>query len=69
VHLFYTADLNPGHSSFQLSEEESKHAVRVLRLNVGDKVQLIDGIGGFYQAEIADAHPKRTQLKIISNIP
>jgi 16S rRNA (uracil1498-N3)-methyltransferase len=69
VHLFYTADLNPGQSSFQLSEEESKHAVRVLRLNVGDKVHLIDGIGGFYQAEIADAHPKRTQLKIISHVP
>lgn len=66
MHLFYTADLKPDQSLFQLSEEESKHAVRVLRLNVGDQVQLIDGVGGFYEAEIADAHPKRTQLRILN---
>ena len=66
MHLFYTADLNPEQKSYQLSEEESKHAVRVLRLNQGDKVQLIDGVGGFYEAEISDPHPKRTQLNIIS---
>lgn len=66
MHLFYTADLKPDQSLFQLSEEESKHAVRVLRLNVGDQVQLIDGVGGFYEAEIAGAHPKRTQLRILN---
>lgn len=66
MHLFYTADLKPDQSLFQLSEEESKHAVRVLRLNVGDQVQLVDGVGGFYEAEIADAHPKRTQLRILN---
>lgn len=66
MHLFYSADLKPDQSLFQLSEEESKHAVRVLRLNVGDQVQLIDGVGGFYEAEIADAHPKRTQLRILN---
>lgn len=66
MHLFYTADLKPDQSLFRLSEEESKHAVRVLRLNVGDQVQLIDGVGGFYEAEIADAHPKRTQLRILN---
>lgn len=66
MHLFYTADLKPDQSLFRLSEEESKHAVRVLRLNVGDQVQLVDGVGGFYEAEIADAHPKRTQLRILN---
>lgn len=69
MHLFYTADLKPEHAHFQLSEEESKHAIRVLRLNHGDKVQLIDGVGGFYEAEIADPHPKRTILKILTYIP
>ena len=69
MHLFYSADLEPGISSFQLTEEESKHAVRVLRLNVGERVHLIDGRGGFYEAEISDAHPKRTQLSILSYQP
>lgn len=69
MHLFYTADIQPDHSQYQLSEEESKHAVRVLRLDVGDRVQLIDGVGGFFEAEIQDAHPKRTLLSVISYTP
>lgn len=66
MHLFYTPDINPSLSQYFLSEEESKHAVRVLRLAVGDTVTLIDGKGGFYDAGIQDAHPKRTILQINS---
>ena len=66
MHLFFTPDIQTEQKQYQLSEEESKHAVRVLRMNVGDKVQLIDGRGGWYEAEISDAHPKRTQLAILS---
>jgi len=64
MNLFYTPDIEPSHPQYFLSEEESKHAVRVLRLNVGDQVQLIDGRGGLYTAEIKNAHPKRTILQI-----
>jgi len=66
MHLFYTPDIEPSHPQYFLSEEESKHCIRVLRLNVGDTVQLIDGRGGLYNAEIKDAHPKRTILQITS---
>ncbi|RYU89499.1 16S rRNA (uracil(1498)-N(3))-methyltransferase [Mucilaginibacter terrigena] len=66
MQLFYTPDIDPTLSQYFLSEEESKHAVRVLRLNVGDAVTLIDGKGGLYKAEIKDAHPKRTILQINS---
>lgn len=66
MQLFYTPDIDPKLSQYFLSEEESKHAVRVLRLNVGDEVTLIDGKGGLYKAEINDAHPKRTILQINS---
>lgn len=38
--------------------------MRVLRLEAGSPVQLIDGKGGLYTAEIKDAHPKRTILQI-----
>jgi len=64
MHLFYTPDITPSHPQYFLNEEESKHAVRVLRLEVGSPVQLIDGKGGLYTAEIKDAHPKRTILQI-----
>ena len=60
----FAPDLTPAQTIYQLSEEESKHAVRVLRLAVGDAVELLDGRGGHYQAEIAEANPKRCQLRI-----
>lgn len=66
MQLFYTPDIDSKLSQYFLSEEESKHAVRVLRLDVGDEVTLIDGRGGLYKAEITDAHPKRTILQIKS---
>ena len=64
MHLFYTPDIDPAHPQYFLTEEESKHAIRVMRLEVGSVVQLIDGKGGLYTAEIIDAHPKRTILQI-----
>lgn len=64
MHLFYTPTIEIHHNQFVLSEEESKHAIRVLRLAVGDSLYLVDGRGGWYTAEILDAHPKRTTLHI-----
>ena len=76
MHLFYTPDIlqTPLLSGeklseafyYRLSEEESKHAVRVLRLNEGDKIQLIDGCGGSYEAEIIDNTPKCCAVRIIN---
>jgi len=66
LHLFYTPTIQSHHGAFILSEEESKHAVRVLRLPVGAELQLVDGKGGRYTAVITDAHPKRTVLEILS---
>lgn len=63
--LFYTPEIEAHHSSFLLSEDESKHAIRVLRLQVGDIIYLIDGRGGLYKTEIIDPHPKRTTLRVI----
>ena len=47
--LFYTPNI--AHNQ-ELPPEEAVHALRVLRLKNGDKVQLIDGKGGFYEAKI-----------------
>ncbi|RLD69141.1 MAG: 16S rRNA (uracil(1498)-N(3))-methyltransferase [Bacteroidetes bacterium] len=63
MHIFYTPDIKS--DKYTLSEEESKHSVRVLRLQIGDKITLIDGIGGYYIAEITNNHPKRCEIKII----
>ncbi len=64
MHLFYTPNIIG--DAYMLDEEESKHCIRVLRLKLGDQVNLIDGVGGFYLAEIISDHPKKTTLKILS---
>lgn len=63
MHLFYTPDIAGNH--YTLSEDESKHAVRVLRLTAGETVQLVDGKGGLYEAKVTDPNPKRCQLEIL----
>ena len=66
MQLFYTPNIPA--PVFNLDETESKHAVRVLRLVNGDGIQLIDGKGNFHEAVIADAHPKRCQVRIDKTI-
>lgn len=64
MHCFYEPDLSG--ESVLLSEEESKHVVRVLRLSAGDQVELLDGKGTRAVAEVSDDHPKRCVLTLIS---
>jgi 16S rRNA (uracil1498-N3)-methyltransferase len=66
MQLFYTPDIDPANPQYFLNEEESKHCTRVLRLENGIEVLLIDGKGGLYSATIKEAHPKRTILQINS---
>jgi 16S rRNA (uracil1498-N3)-methyltransferase len=62
MHLFYTPDLK--NETYRLSEEESKHCVRVLRQTEGDTLYLVDGKGLFCEAIITTAHPKACELRI-----
>jgi len=66
MHIFYTPEITDGRCT--LSEEESKHCVRVLRLANGDNVTLIDGCGGYYEAKIEDANPKRCTIAVCQKI-
>jgi len=63
MHIFYTPDVTQ--NTYTLNEEESKHCVRVLRLAVGSIVNLVDGKGGFYTAEITSDNPKKVSLSIL----
>jgi len=65
MNLFYIHALNVDATQIALSEEESKHACRVLRLKNGDLITLLDGVGGTYLAEIEDAHPKKCTVTIV----
>lgn len=66
MHLFYVPALTPTTKSVYLSEDESKHACRVLRLKMNDEVSLLDGVGGVYHARIEEDNPKKCLLQIIA---
>lgn len=63
MQLFYSPDITP--PLYTLSEEESGHCVRVLRLKEGDSLHITDGKGTLYRAEVEDAHPKRCTIRIV----
>jgi 16S rRNA (uracil1498-N3)-methyltransferase len=65
MQLFYVP--NVAENEIVLDETESKHAIRVLRLNVGDKIQVVNGKGGFFLAEITQPHPKKCKLSILES--
>ena len=62
MQLFYTPDINS--DEYNLSKEESKHCIQVLRKKIGDLIYLVDGKGGFYKARLIGDNPKSCHLKI-----
>lgn len=64
MQVFYTPDLKGKH--FLLTEEESKHCLRVLRLKVGDHIFLTDGKGNFSEGIIGASDKGRVSVNIAS---
>jgi 16S rRNA (uracil1498-N3)-methyltransferase len=62
MQLFYVPDISENEAI--LDEQESRHAIKVLRLEKGSHIQLTDGKGGLYNAEITDPHLKKCRLAI-----
>ncbi len=57
MHLFYCKDITPN-AFCTLDAEESRHAVRVLRLREGDELNVTDGRGNLYRCQIVEANDK-----------
>ena len=51
-----------------LDSSESHHLCRVLRAKLGTSVQVLDGKGGLYQTQVAQALPKATELAVLSRV-
>lgn len=63
MQLFYASEVGlPTHT---LSEEESRHAVRVLRMNQGDELYLTDGKGTMHKARISESNIKHCKVSIV----
>ncbi|MDE5963095.1 MAG: 16S rRNA (uracil(1498)-N(3))-methyltransferase, partial [Alistipes sp.] len=65
MQLFYAPELVPPEHT--LDEEESKHCVRVLRMNVGDTLSVTDGRGNLYRCEVVDADPRRCRIRVVDH--
>ncbi|MFM2138775.1 MAG: hypothetical protein RJA57_1082 [Bacteroidota bacterium] len=61
--FFYSQDL--GGTELELIEEQSRHAVQVLRMSNGDRLQLTDGKGCLLTAEVIRADKKRCRVRVI----
>ncbi|MFI3292469.1 MAG: 16S rRNA (uracil(1498)-N(3))-methyltransferase [Rikenellaceae bacterium] len=67
MQLFYAPNITP--PIYTLTEEESKHCIRVLRMTLGDSLHITDGRGNLFCCQITDASPKRCQVEVIDTIP
>lgn len=52
-------------NTLTLPEEESKHVIRVLRMNIGDLIELVDGKGTLVKAEIVSDNPKKCTVQVV----
>ena len=66
MHIFYSPDIATGYTF--LDESESRHCINVLRLSKKETIQITDGQGGLYIAEITDVNPRRCGFRIIESI-
>jgi 16S rRNA (uracil1498-N3)-methyltransferase len=64
MQLFYAPDIIPPH--YVLSGDESRHAVKVLRLGMGSLLHLVDGRGTLYEAEVIVASPRGCEVRVVS---
>ncbi len=63
MQLFYLDNIESNICT--LNEEESKHCVRVLRLDVGNELYLTDGKGTMCRCIILDANAKRCSVVVV----
>ena len=63
MQLFYAPEISL--PRYTLSEEESKHCVRVLRMTVGDELHLTDGKGNMYRCKVVNDNVKRCEVEVV----
>jgi len=67
VPYFYEPLIATGMTQFTLSETSSKHCVQVLRMDVGEQIDITNGQGGLFHATIQVAHKKNAVVAITAS--
>lgn len=66
MQLFYNPNLSAQSHEVIFDKEESRHIIKVLRMKEGNRFQITNGKGSFFEAEITNANPKGCLVKILS---
>lgn len=66
MQLFYASDITL--PEYTLSEEESRHAVKVLRLKVGDSLHITDGRGNLHRCQVISDSAKHCTVRVVESI-
>ena len=67
MQLFYSKDITPN-GFCTLDAEESRHAVRVLRLREGDEINVTDGRGNLYVCRIVTADDRACSVDVAETL-
>ena len=62
---FYVPDLDASAPRVPLPDDEAEHLVRVLRLGTGAEVEVFDGRGGLWLAEVVEAGKRSASVRPI----
>ena len=64
--LFFVDDL-PTSGSYEFSNEDANHAIRVLRMQAGTEFMLSDGKGSWAQVKATEVNKKSMQVEVIES--
>jgi len=67
MNYFYDGSLDNSVSQFALEPEESRHIVKVLRKQAGDRLAITNGKGYLFTTEILEANPKRCTVRVLES--
>jgi len=65
MHRFYLPPEDCRRSALTLTDREAHHALRVLRVQLGERVTVLDGAGHEFLCEVSTANKQAVQLHIV----
>ena len=64
--FFYSTSITAGSKQLVLNEDTSRHVVQVLRMQNEEQLQLTDGLGNLFTAEITDNNKKACAVTVLT---
>ena len=69
MNLFYSDDINENNKQIFLRDQEHRHLVKSLRIDINETVFITDGKGNKYQTKLVEKGRDTSKLEIINKFP